>query len=206
MDHPEAEQELDIIAEQATRLRQPAQLWQATASRANLALFQGSFDQAQTLIDEALTLGARTQRRDAVLSHRLQLFLLGRETGDNTDVETLIEARRLHFPDATGVSMRAGVPPRPARRGESSTVRDRRPGSTRLRSGSARQRRPVLARFRSRRRRHAGRCPGRGGALRPSGSIRGPHQCRRSWNWLRVENSRSGSRGAVAVGRRSSPF
>ena len=52
----QAEQELDVIAEQATTLRQPAQLWQATASRANLAFFQGAFDHAQTLIDEALTL------------------------------------------------------------------------------------------------------------------------------------------------------
>jgi tetratricopeptide (TPR) repeat protein len=94
----QAEQELDIIAEQATRLRQPAQLWQATASRANLALFQGAFDHAQTLIDEALTLGARAQRRDAVLSHRLQLFLLDRETGGNTDVEALIKDAVSLFP------------------------------------------------------------------------------------------------------------
>jgi hypothetical protein len=94
----QAEQELDIIAEQATTLRQPAQLWQATASRANLALFQGAFDQAQTLIDEALTLGARAQRRDAVLSHRLQLFVLDRETGGNTDVEALIKDAVSSFP------------------------------------------------------------------------------------------------------------
>lgn len=37
----EAEQELEVIAQEAARLRQPAQLWMATASRANLALFQG---------------------------------------------------------------------------------------------------------------------------------------------------------------------
>ena len=94
----QAEQELDVIAEQATTLRQPAQLWQATASRANLALLQGAFDHAQTLIDEALTLGARAQRRDAVLSHRLQLFLLDRETGRNTDVEALIKDAVSLFP------------------------------------------------------------------------------------------------------------
>jgi len=94
----QAEQELDIIAEQAARLRQPAQLWLATASRANLALFQGSFDQAQALIDEALTLGARAQRRDAVLSHRLQLFVLDRETGGNVDIEALIKDAVSIFP------------------------------------------------------------------------------------------------------------
>jgi DNA-binding SARP family transcriptional activator len=94
----QAERELDIIAEQAATLRQPAQLWMATASRANLALFQGRFDQAHALIDEALTLGERAQRRDAVLSHRLQLFLLDSETGGNTDIEVLIKDAVSMFP------------------------------------------------------------------------------------------------------------
>ena len=94
----QAERELDIIAEQATTLRQPAQLWMATASRANLALFEGRFDQAQTLIDEALTLGERAQRRDALLSHRLQLFLLHRETGRGAEVEALIKDAVAMFP------------------------------------------------------------------------------------------------------------
>ena len=94
----EAERELDIIAEQATTLRQPAQLWMATAARANLALFQGRFNEAQTLIDEALTLGERAQRRDAVLSHRLQQFLLGRETDRSAEVEALIKDAVSIFP------------------------------------------------------------------------------------------------------------
>ena len=94
----QAENELDIIAEQATTLRQPAQLWLATASRARLALFQGTCDEAQALIDEALTLGGRAQRRDAVFSHRLQLFLLDRETGGNTDIEALIKDAVSIFP------------------------------------------------------------------------------------------------------------
>jgi tetratricopeptide (TPR) repeat protein len=94
----EAERELDIIVEQASTLRQPAQLWMATASRANLALFQGRFDDARALIDQALTLGERAQRRDAVLSHRLQQFLLSRETGGNTEVETLIDDAVSSFP------------------------------------------------------------------------------------------------------------
>ena len=94
----EAERELDILDEQASTLRQPAQLWMATASRANLALFQGRFDDARALIDRALTLGERAQRRDAVLSHRLQQFLLSRETGGDTDVETLIDDAVSSFP------------------------------------------------------------------------------------------------------------
>lgn len=94
----EAERELDILVEQASTMRQPAQLWMATASRANLALFQGRFENARALIDHALTLGGRAQRRDAVLSHRLQQFLLSRETGGDSEVETLIDDAVSRFP------------------------------------------------------------------------------------------------------------
>jgi tetratricopeptide (TPR) repeat protein len=94
----DAEEELDIIVEQAVRLRQPAQLWMATSSRANVALFQGRFEGARTLIEEALTLGERAQRRDAVLSHRLQVFLLDREIGGNADIEALIDEAVSDFP------------------------------------------------------------------------------------------------------------
>ena len=94
----EAERELQMIAEEAAALRQPAQLWMAAATRANLALFQGRFDEARALIDEALTLGQRAQRRDAVLSHRLQLFLLDREVGDNAEISALISDAASEFP------------------------------------------------------------------------------------------------------------
>jgi hypothetical protein len=70
----------------------------ATSSRANVALFKGRFDDARTLIEEALTLGERAQRRDAVLSHRLQVFLLDRETGGNAEIEALIDEAVSAFP------------------------------------------------------------------------------------------------------------
>jgi tetratricopeptide (TPR) repeat protein len=94
----EVERELDIIVELAVKLRQPAQLWAATACRADVALFKGRFDDARTLIDEALTLGERAQRRDAVLSHRLQVFLLDREIGGNANIEALIGEAVSDFP------------------------------------------------------------------------------------------------------------
>jgi tetratricopeptide (TPR) repeat protein len=94
----EAERELDIMADQAAKLRQPAQLWIATVSRANLALFKGSFEQAHALVEEALAVGERAQRRDAVLSHRLQRFMLDRETGSNADTEALIKEAVSMFP------------------------------------------------------------------------------------------------------------
>jgi tetratricopeptide (TPR) repeat protein len=94
----EAETELQTFAAEAAALRQPAQLWMAAATRANLALFQGRFDDAQALIDEALTLGERAQSRDAVLSHRLQLFLLDREVDGNAEIKALISDAASEFP------------------------------------------------------------------------------------------------------------
>jgi hypothetical protein len=94
----EAETELDTMAAEAAALRQPAQLWVTSASRANLALFQGRFDQARTLIDETATLGERAQRRDSVLSHRLQLFVYHRETGGVAEIERLIDDAVAEFP------------------------------------------------------------------------------------------------------------
>jgi hypothetical protein len=94
----EAETELEIIAEEAAALRQPAQLWVSTASRANLALFRGTFDEAQTLIEEAAALGERAQSRDSVLSYRLQRFVIDRERGGDTAIERLIAAAVREFP------------------------------------------------------------------------------------------------------------
>jgi hypothetical protein len=94
----EAEEELELVAEEAAALRQPAQLWLSTASRANLALFQGRFDEAQMLIEEAATLGERAQSRDSAFSHRLQRFVLSRERGDDPEIESLISGAVCEFP------------------------------------------------------------------------------------------------------------
>ena len=94
----DAETDLEITAERAAALRQPAQLWFAAAMRAVIALFRGRFGEAERLIDDALALGERAQRRDAVLSHRLQLFMLSRETGRLAEVEELMERAVSEFP------------------------------------------------------------------------------------------------------------
>jgi tetratricopeptide (TPR) repeat protein len=94
----DAETELEITAERAAALRQPAQLWFAAAMRAVIALFRGRFVEAERLMDDALALGERAQRRDAVLSHRLQLFVLSRETGRLAEVEELMERTVSEFP------------------------------------------------------------------------------------------------------------
>lgn len=94
----EVEAELKLTAAQATQLRQPAQLWMSAASLADVALFQGRFDEAEQLIADALRLGERAQSRDSVLSHRLQLFVFHRETGAGEDVEALIADAVARFP------------------------------------------------------------------------------------------------------------
>lgn len=93
----EVEAELQIIAGEAAQLRQPAQLWMSAASRADLALFQGRFEEARAIVTEALELGQRAQSRDSVLSHRLQLFMLYRETGIGDEIETVIEDAASRF-------------------------------------------------------------------------------------------------------------
>ena len=92
------ELELETIAQEAAELRQPAQLWLIAAGRADLALFHGRFQEAQALIAEALTLGERAQSKDSVLSHRLQLSLLHRETGTSDQIGTMIADAVSQFP------------------------------------------------------------------------------------------------------------
>ncbi|HEY1358854.1 MAG TPA: BTAD domain-containing putative transcriptional regulator [Thermoleophilaceae bacterium] len=94
----DVERELEVTAERAAELRQPAQLWFTAAMRAVVALLRGKFDEAEPLIDTALSLGERAQRRDAVLSHRLQLFILRRETGGLVEIEELMERTVSEFP------------------------------------------------------------------------------------------------------------
>jgi tetratricopeptide (TPR) repeat protein len=94
----EAEAELQIVAEEAAALKQPAQLWGSTAGRANLALFQGRFDEAQTLIEDAATLGERAQSRDSAFSYRLQRFVFDRERGGDPEIESLIRGAVCEFP------------------------------------------------------------------------------------------------------------
>ena len=82
--------EVAAMAMLAEELRQPAQLWYVAATRANLALLTGQFDEAEGLISRALELGRHAMSRDATLSSRLQLFLLRREQGRLAEIEEMI--------------------------------------------------------------------------------------------------------------------
>jgi tetratricopeptide (TPR) repeat protein len=70
------------MAHVGERLRQPAQLWILSVTRATLAMAEGRFAEAEDLIDEAAAVGERAQSRTAAaVARTLPLFLLRREQG-----------------------------------------------------------------------------------------------------------------------------
>ena len=87
--------EVEVAAQTsvAEELRQPAQLWYATTTRAMHALFVGRFDAAEALISRALELGTPAQSWNANQSFWLQSFALRRERGELSGLEPQI--RRL---------------------------------------------------------------------------------------------------------------
>ena len=76
-----ARSEFDVMVTIAGELRQPAQDWLVVAGRALYALHEGRFTEADTLTHEALELGERAQRWNAVVTYRLQIYLLRRAQG-----------------------------------------------------------------------------------------------------------------------------
>jgi DNA-binding SARP family transcriptional activator len=63
----------------AEELRQPSQLWVATASQAMLALHEGRYADAEELIPRALALGRDSQETMAEVGYAFQLYTLRRE-------------------------------------------------------------------------------------------------------------------------------
>ena len=82
----------------AEDLRQAPQRWCLLSARAVLAMLGGRFADAQALMSRALARGERAQSSDAVLSHKLQLFLLRREVGGLADVEPVLLAAVSEYP------------------------------------------------------------------------------------------------------------
>jgi DNA-binding SARP family transcriptional activator len=80
--------ELRSMAHVGEELRQPAQLWMLTVTRATLAMAEGRFAEAEALIEETATVGERAQsRRAAAVARTLPLFLLRREQGRLAETE-----------------------------------------------------------------------------------------------------------------------
>lgn len=90
--------ELEEMARLAAELRQPAQLWVVSHTRAMRALLDGRFDEAEQLIHEALAFGDRALGQHALFTFRLQLFALRKEQGRLGEVEEMIERSADDFP------------------------------------------------------------------------------------------------------------
>ena len=93
-----ARAELAAMARVARDLRQPSQAWLVGAHEALLALFAGSLEEAERLVDAARDLGERTQGWNATVTHRLQLYALRREQDRLGEIEELIRRSVAEFP------------------------------------------------------------------------------------------------------------
>jgi tetratricopeptide (TPR) repeat protein len=79
--------ELDVTTRLAEELRQPGYRWGVGVVRPMLALFEGRFDDAEALMEGTLALGERAQSWNAIVSHRLQMFMLRWEQGRLADLD-----------------------------------------------------------------------------------------------------------------------
>jgi predicted ATPase/DNA-binding SARP family transcriptional activator len=86
-----AHQEHEAAGQLAHELRQPAQLWGTATRKANLALFEGRFGQAEPAIREAFELGRLAQSADAEVAFELQMYALRREQGRLEEVVDSVE-------------------------------------------------------------------------------------------------------------------
>src|SRR5262249_62241761 len=97
-EHREA---LDVAERLAAELRWPAARFMAAVVMASLALLEGRFADAETLVESALRSGGSSMPWDAVIFSRVQLFALRLEDGRRAGLEAA--SRRSH----------AEAPPRP---------------------------------------------------------------------------------------------
>jgi hypothetical protein len=79
--------ELEPAARIAQRLKQPAQLWYVAVTEALLALLEGSFGEAEGLIERALGLGQRAQSWEALAYYRMQMYALRSAQGRVDELE-----------------------------------------------------------------------------------------------------------------------
>ena len=75
-DMQSARSHIGAMATLAEALRQPAQQWMLTQTRAQLATYDGRFDDAAALIERAHEIGIRSLPWNATATHRLQTFVL----------------------------------------------------------------------------------------------------------------------------------
>jgi DNA-binding SARP family transcriptional activator/tetratricopeptide (TPR) repeat protein len=90
-DLPAAHRAHEAGGQLAHQLRQPAQLWDSAVRRAQLALFEGRFEEAEVAIREGLEVGLPVQSANAQLAFDLQMYALRREQGRLEEIADVIE-------------------------------------------------------------------------------------------------------------------
>ncbi len=95
---PEARREVDAVTRLAEELRQPAQLWLGVAPRSLLALIEGDYPLAETLIPRMLSSRRMPSARDDESAGRMQRFLLRREQGRVEEELPVVQASVDDFP------------------------------------------------------------------------------------------------------------
>lgn len=90
--------ELSEMTRVAAELRQPAQQWMLAAAHATLALAQGRFDEAPSLIQRAFEIGEPVLAWNAEAARTLQRFVLCRERGGLAEYLEEVRDREYLFP------------------------------------------------------------------------------------------------------------
>lgn len=93
-----ADAELDAMGVIVEQVRQPAQTWIHVHARAMRALLDGRFEDAEQLISEALEVGTRAQPWDALITFKIQTYLLRREQGRLDELEPIIRRSVAEYP------------------------------------------------------------------------------------------------------------
>ena len=95
----EARRQMDRLAQVIRETRQPAHLWLEPVNRAELALFEGDYALAESLIAVESRGGYRvTPGRDDLSAARMHRFLLRREQGRVAEEEANVRASAHEFP------------------------------------------------------------------------------------------------------------
>ena len=92
-----AKEDMEQMSKLAEELRQPSQTLYVTNLRANIALLEGDFTAAESLIHQALELGELAQRWNARVAYRLQLFLLRHAQGRLEEIAEIYEGHPTAF-------------------------------------------------------------------------------------------------------------
>ena len=82
----------------AAELREPSARWFAAAFQISLALLEGRFADAETLIESALRAGASAEPWDAIIFSQVQRFTLHLEDGRIAEIEPAIRRSVEEFP------------------------------------------------------------------------------------------------------------